>query len=234
MNFKAQIPNILTLGNLISGLLICIYSGSGDYNFLATLVGLALLFDFLDGTVARLLKVSSAIGKDLDSFADMVSFGVAPALVLYYYWQDQWVFGSSNEWYFILLLLPVFAAYRLAVFNNQKQSGEYFKGLPTPALALCSYSIPLASTYSDGVFDMLNNPFFVVLYAVLGAFIMNSNFKMLSFKVGSKNSTLNKLRILIGVSAILLLWIFSFFGIILCLLMYLIISLTIQKRLKTI
>ena len=139
LQIKKQIPNLLTLGNLICGTLIII-SAVQQQRFvdLAWLAVLALAFDFLDGTAARLLGVSSEIGKELDSMADMVSFGVAPALVLYSYWNNELNQGfdayqnvpeSLSFLPYFALLLAAFAGYRLAKFNITEQSNDYFQGL---------------------------------------------------------------------------------------------------------
>ena len=233
MSIKSQIPNAITLGNLFCGLLIVIASFELNFTLVIILASIALVLDFLDGTAARLLKVKSEIGKDLDSLADMVSFGVAPAMVLYNYWSSQTELCSLNDAAYFALLPAVFAAYRLAVFNNQTQSGEYFKGLATPALALLAFAVPLAAGYNDQIYLLLNSLWFMVLYALIGSYFLLSKHRLISYKVGSNDVFLNRIRIGSILGYIVLLIFFKFFGIILCLLLYLIISLTIQKRLNT-
>jgi len=94
---KRQIPNLLTLANLLCGTLIIISAFQLQFVSVAWLAVAALAFDFLDGTAARLLHVSSPIGKELDSFADMISFGAAPALVLYTYWENELFTGTDQS-----------------------------------------------------------------------------------------------------------------------------------------
>lgn len=195
---------------------------------------IAMLFDFLDGTAARALKVTSDLGKDLDSLSDMVSFGVSPAITLYFYWQISFSEGIASYLPLLAFLLPLFAAYRLAIFNNTSQSSEYFKGLATPALALMSYSIPLAGLFNETIYAVMNSAPFIVIYTLLGCYLMLSPIKFLSFKLGSKHKSLNQLRMVLILMAVALLSFFKFFGVILCLIMYLVISLTIQKRLNTV
>src|SRR5687767_3817752 len=96
MNIKKNIPNTLTLGNLVCGCLALVKAMEGDLIWAAYLVGIAALFDFLDGFAARLLKVSSAIGKDLDSLADMVTFGVVPGAVMFMLIRQGLLFENAN------------------------------------------------------------------------------------------------------------------------------------------
>ena len=93
VNIKNNIPNFLTLANLFCGLIIIIHAAQLKFDEIIYWAIAALLFDFMDGTAARMLNVSSTMGKELDSLADIVSFGVAPALVLFYYWKNIYVEG---------------------------------------------------------------------------------------------------------------------------------------------
>lgn len=168
MNIKKHIPNAITCCNLICGCLAIIKVFDDNLILAAYLIGLAALFDFFDGFVARLLKVSSPIGKDLDSLADMVTFGVVPGLIMFkliskfyfinrglsFYAEgsaseiqkfgDTWSnFNSNTLLAYFGLLIPVFSAIRLAKFNNDSRQSESFIGLPTPANAILIGSIPL-------------------------------------------------------------------------------------------
>lgn len=201
-----QVPNILTLANLFCGALAVIFIlhapeyiatfNGADYMvtnpapvyWASGLVVLAGVFDFFDGMVARLLKVQSPMGKELDSLADVVSFGVVPGMVLFRllrsaYMQTPDVFDVS---YFNLapaLLVPCFAAYRLAKFNLDTRQAEHFIGVPTPAVGLLVASFPLI---------MLFNPFNLahyfenvyVLYFIIGllCYLMVSSIPMISLK----------------------------------------------------
>jgi len=235
-SIKSQIPNLLTLANLLCGTLIIISAFQLQFVNIAWLAAAALVFDFLDGTAARLLKVSSPMGKELDSFADMVSFGVAPAMVLYNYWENELVVSSEVGevlWLqylpFFPLLIAAFAGYRLAKFNISEQSNDYFSGLPTPALALAAFSIPLAAEQSLIINTWLTHPAFIVLFSGLGGILLVSNIKLFSMKIGSTNKQLNILRIILIVICIGLLAGLHFFGAFLCFVVYLSLSLTAQK-----
>ena len=131
---KKHIPNLLTCGNLLAGSLAVIFTLYHHRADIAmALIVLAAIFDFFDGLVARALGVSSPIGKDLDSLADVVSFGLAPATLVWYTLQGL---GITSVWSYGVFLLVAFAALRLAKFNNDTRQSTSFLGLPVPSNAL--------------------------------------------------------------------------------------------------
>ena len=145
-----SIPNLLTLANVTIGGIGIIYVLTVDATIGAYFIWVAVVFDYLDGFAARMLKATSPIGKQLDSLADMVSFGALPALIMYKMLEST----SENEYVpYLGLLIMAFSALRLAKFNiDERQSTDFF-GLPTPANALFISSLALSS-YSflnDGV-----------------------------------------------------------------------------------
>lgn len=224
---------MLTLGNLLFGCAAIIFAFRLEFDLVILSIAFSAVLDFLDGAVANWLNVKSDIGKDLDSLADMVSFGAAPALTLYNYWMQTGIELYNLSLPLIVLALPLFAAYRLAVFNNTNEQQEYFTGLATPALAITSFAIPLASSYSNQISEWLNHPAFIILYTLIGGLLMISSIKFYSIKMSSKVKWLNRLRIFSLIAFVALVVIFKFFGVILCLILYLVISLTSQKRLRT-
>ncbi len=164
------------------GCLAIIKIFEGDLVWAAYLVGIAAVLDFFDGFAARLLKVSSPIGKDLDSLADLVTFGVVPGMMMLHLINfsyilnlaklsgaDTYSFGSVTTFSLIsyfALVIPIFSAIRLAKFNNDTRQSESFIGLPTPANAILICSIPL----------ILNWPFDLYTKGNLTQFIANPNF----------------------------------------------------------
>ena len=132
-----HIPNLLTISNLICGCIALYFTFQGKLVFTAYLISLAAVFDFMDGAVARLLNVSNPIGKELDSLADMVSFGLVPGSVVFHLLEED----ALNQYSFMALLIPIFSAYRLAKFNVDENQNENFIGLPTPANCLLFVSI---------------------------------------------------------------------------------------------
>ena len=136
---RRHIPNLITSLNLLTGVLGIIWVFQENINDALIFVIIAAAFDFFDGFVARLLKVQSPEGKELDSLADMISFSAFPALFLFLYLQNQELHISA---YTALLIAP-FSAMRLAIFNTDDQQSDKFIGLPTPANAIFVTSLPL-------------------------------------------------------------------------------------------
>lgn len=126
------VPNAVTLGNMFCGFLTIIYAASGRFDKAALAIGLAVLLDGLDGRVARRLNATSRFGLEFDSFSDLISFGVAPALLLY-----NWCFrtGADEFGVFVTFVYAICAASRLARFNISDPNIKNFTGLPTPGAA---------------------------------------------------------------------------------------------------
>jgi CDP-diacylglycerol---serine O-phosphatidyltransferase len=157
---------MITLGNLLCGCFSITSSSNGSYLMAIFWIALGLVFDFSDGLVARMLKVTSNLGKELDSLSDLLTFGLAPAMILYQYLKN--VYDSETS---ILSLLPylsfsivIFSALRLGNFNLGKyQSKEGFIGLPTPANAILLSSFPLIQKHNPIIFEnILHNPILLV------------------------------------------------------------------------
>ncbi len=153
---RKHLPNAITCLNLLCGCLALTFIFRGNLVTGAYLVGVAAVADFFDGLVARALRVSSPIGKDLDSLADMVSFGVVPGAILHQltqealnggplggYWRDQGAGWAQTVAEFLPFLVTIFSALRLAKFNNDTRQSDAFIGLPTPASTLVVASLPL-------------------------------------------------------------------------------------------
>ncbi|MFN4235093.1 MAG: CDP-alcohol phosphatidyltransferase family protein [Bacteroidia bacterium] len=147
-----QIPNLFTLANLFCGCMAIVYGFSLELEKAGYFIFLGAFFDFIDGFVARLLKVHSEIGKQLDSLADVVSFGVAPGLILFQFLtisQCAYFIPIEERTFNIMafaslgFLVSIFSAYRLAKFNTLKDTSSDFIGLPTPAMAFLVASIPV-------------------------------------------------------------------------------------------
>jgi CDP-diacylglycerol--serine O-phosphatidyltransferase len=185
---RKQIPNIITLLNLLAGCIAITMAFRGNFMAVVIWVVLAALFDFLDGMAARLLKAYSPIGKELDSLADVVSFGVAPAMAVYVLLRDHLSLpaafsGLSSFVPFFAFLIPLFSAYRLAKFNLDERQSSSFLGLPTPANALFWIS------YCYGMVRLspLDDTFLYLTYALilLLSLLMVSEFPMFSLKIKS-------------------------------------------------
>lgn len=141
---KKHIPNTLTSLNLFSGSIATVMAFQGEYTWVVVWVIIAALFDFSDGFAARLLKAYSPIGKELDSLADMVSFGLAPSIAAFRFLSDNTIRISQNpiivEYLpYMAFLLAIFSALRLAKFNVDERQSESFIGLNTPALIITNW-----------------------------------------------------------------------------------------------
>ena len=192
MKFSKYIPNFLTSINLLLGVCGAYLAFWGRPDLTVICILLAAMFDFLDGFAARLLDAYSDIGKDLDSFADLISFGLAPAAVfsslLHYSLTGAWT-GEFWNLYFsdrVLLLIPfiitLFSALRLAKFNNDTTQTENFKGLTTTATGMFSVSY-VYMTYTDNYCPaILINPLFIIFLIILFSYLLVSEMPMFSLK----------------------------------------------------
>jgi CDP-diacylglycerol---serine O-phosphatidyltransferase len=213
-------PNILTSMNILCGSLATILAlESKDYLiYAAILIAAAAVFDFLDGFSARLLSSFSAIGKDLDSLADMVSFGVAPAIIMYQLLKMS-LFGADRTFsletvridelivLFSCILLIVFSGLRLAKFNVDTRQTTSFVGLPTPANAMLIGSIPLilATTNLSFVKDILLNTWVLLAITLFESVMLVAEYPMFALKFKTFNYNENRIRYnFIILSAVLL------------------------------
>ncbi len=219
-----QLPNLFTLLNLFFGCIAIIfilqngisvlYSPDGsqladmpEKIWMASLwMALAALVDFLDGFVARLFKATSDKGKQLDSLADVVSFGVAPGLILYQFLRMSFMkqedgLEVSILWLLPALIVPCAAAYRLAKFNIDSSQQYIFKGMPTPAAGLLIASLPLIYWHTDSetVLKLLLNKWFLYAIILFISYLMVSNLPLMAmkFKDFSLKNNLSKIILLI-------------------------------------
>ncbi|MFA8449775.1 MAG: CDP-diacylglycerol--serine O-phosphatidyltransferase [Bacteroidales bacterium] len=235
-----QIPNLITSGNLLCGSFSVVASFSGRLDIAALLIILGAVFDFFDGMVARLLKASGPIGLQLDSLADMVSFGLAPAVIIFEMLQNSspsttiQIAGIPLIAYFAFIHVP-FAAYRLAKFNVDTRQHTSFIGLPTPASALVLLSFPLIVKYEALRFPHLvltfTNTWFLLITTFILSLLMVSELPLFSlkFKKGDKD---NIVRIIFLIVAVVLLGFFHFLAIPVIILIYIIVSLFRYKKEK--
>ena len=190
-----HIPNFITSLNLASGFSAVIFAANGETVTASWLIVAAMIFDFLDGFSARLLNAYSDIGKELDSLADVVSFGVAPGIIIYNLLINSFYSGapadinafSVNTVLIILTaaLMPVCAALRLAIFNIDETQAKTFRGLPTPANALAVISIVIAGHYSasPAIIFFSASPVLLIIFTVILSILMVSRIPLFSLKV---------------------------------------------------
>jgi CDP-diacylglycerol---serine O-phosphatidyltransferase len=203
-----NIPNFITLGNLLCG---CIAVWTGDIAIGALLIIIAAVLDFFDGLMARALNIHSDMGKELDSLADLVTFGLAPAILIMRMNAPAREFFSIIS--FIPMVLPVAAAWRLARFNIDEEQSAYFKGLPAPANGLFwAFTLLWAATRHESVQSGLPVSSFNPLWhggSILLALLMVSKVKLLNFKVKDFRWKTNSSRWVIVIGSALIIALFS-------------------------
>jgi CDP-diacylglycerol---serine O-phosphatidyltransferase len=194
-----HIPNFLTCCNLVCGCL-GIIGLMEDWNTpTAYFVWAACIFDFFDGFAARLLKISSPIGKELDSLADVVSFGVLPALFMY---EAIGLESPFSYLAYVALLIAVFSAVRLAIFNIDETQSDSFRGLPTPANAIFITALPFLPS---PVFDLVYSPVALTLICVIFSLLLVSRIELFALKFKNFTWADNKVRFTFLVLSVLLL-----------------------------
>ena len=219
---KRFIPNALTSLNLLAGAVSVPLFFAGEFRVGALLIIVAAVFDFLDGFAARLLNARSEIGAQLDSLADVVSFGFAPSVAIYCFmetlgFEPEWI---SNAAFFIV----VFSAIRLAKFNVDTRQTDEFIGLPTPANALALVMVPLLMMDSDFIPAAYELPFFIGMI-ILSSFLMISEIRFIALKFKSWAFAENIYRYLLILTIPIILFVFGMQGFPLIIILYLILSL---------
>lgn len=202
------VPNIITLGNLLCGCLSIVASlVVGDFRLALIFIIASAVCDFFDGFTARLLKQYSDIGVQLDSLADMVSFGVAPSAMMFAFALDAPTLFELNDVVahiivYVPFIMAAFSALRLAKFNIDDSQHETFEGLPTPANALFCASFVYAALYSGKAVEVE----WIALISVVMAALLVSPIRMFSFKLKSFGWSKNKsLYIFLALSLVALL-----------------------------
>ncbi|HKP31348.1 MAG TPA: CDP-diacylglycerol--serine O-phosphatidyltransferase [Chitinophagaceae bacterium] len=252
-----HIPNIFTLLNLFFGCLAIVYSLQLNVSFFyevngepilesmqsslwmgSLFIGIAAVIDFFDGFIARMLNASSKLGKELDSLSDIVSFGVAPAVILYQIlrlalMRQEDGADESVIWNFPAFILACCAAYRLAKFNLDDSQQYYFKGVPSPASALVVASLPLILYYNyfeGSVNDLLLNKWVLYLIIFLLSYLMVSNIPFLSLKFQNKTLKGNLPLIIMVILSVVLIMVLKWLAVPIIFLLYIIISVTTIRK----
>lgn len=237
---KYIIPNGITILNLLAGSLACVYAFEDSTGKIAIyLIVAAAIFDLLDGLVAKLLNATSEFGKQLDSLADVISFGLAPSFLLYRILQMGFV--KMGEGSFILespsfgqrlilfsaFAVAAFAALRLARFNISTSKSVDFQGLPVPANALFVLSlwIVLHYTENDMVQSIVLNIYIILAVIVLLSFLMVSNIPMISFKFKNFSLAENYWRYLLIIGSIIMFMLFGISSLFFIMTFYIVLSL---------
>lgn len=196
---KKHIPNALTCANLFSGCIGVVFAFKGDLNIAAYAVLISGICDFFDGFAARLLNVKSPIGKELDSLADMVSFGFLPGVVMFQLLAQSDF--SSPYLPYLGFMMTIFSALRLAKFNIDTRQTEDFIGLNTPMNTLFIVSLPFIQKDYPA---LIGSSILLVAITVIMSFLLTSELRIFSLKFSSMKWEPNKIKfIFLIVSAIL-------------------------------
>ena len=232
MNLKKHIPNIITLLNLLCGCIALVFAGEANFEMAFFFVCLGIFFDFFDGFFARLFNVSSPLGLQLDSLADMVNSGVVPGFVQFKMLSNS-VNSDPSLMYlpYLGFIITLGSCYRLANFNIDTRQTDSFIGLPTPANALFILSLPLLLKNSDSliVLELLINPWVLLFISMLSAYILNAEIPLFALKIKKFNLKDNALQLFFLLISILLLVYLQFAGVALIIVFYVLLSIITNK-----
>lgn len=230
MEIKKHIPNSITCMNLFSGCVSIVLAFHGFFLWALLFILLAGVFDFCDGMAARLLHTSSVIGKELDSLADVVSFGLAPSMIIFKHIDNI----SDSEWVmFAAFFIAVFSALRLAKFNVDTRQTSSFIGLPTPPNAIFFASLlsitdpmmPVPSYLGREMFMPILNNLWVILFLVaIFSYLLVAEIPMFSLKFKNLSWSDNKVRFIFLILSALLLIVFQLAAFPFIILLYLVMS----------
>ena len=242
MSIKKHIPNIITLGNLSSGLIAILLILNGHYVWAGFFTFLGAFFDFFDGMVARLLGVTGELGKQMDSLADMVSFGVVPGMAMFamlklanadlanevFYANENLNILIHSDTVYALpgFLITLFSALRLAKFNIDTRQSSSFIGVPTPAVTLFVLSVFLISVLKQDelVVRMVATPWILYIVTILSAYALVAELPLFAMKFKVWNWQDNKIRwVFVGI-VVALLAIFQLVAVPLIIIVYVILS----------
>jgi CDP-diacylglycerol--serine O-phosphatidyltransferase len=228
-----QIPNFITSMNLVAGSLAVIFAIDGHLVWAGIFICLASVFDFLDGFAARLLKAYSEVGKQLDSLADLISFGLAPAAILFtllefsLFESNQPIYEINAHWsqwliLFSAMLMPVMGAVRLARFNVIQSGETFFRGLPIPANGLfwASLGLMLEVPGHQGFLQFIYSTHNLVVLGLLTSGMMVISLPMFSLKFKNLNLKENWYRYFFLVVSLFLLVFLNVYGLALSILAY--------------
>lgn len=193
----------------------------------AYFIWIAALLDFADGLVARALKAYSTIGGDLDSLADMVSFGVLPSFIMFYLIEDALV-GQYTWLAYLAFTIATFSALRLAIFNVDTQQTDKFIGLPTPSSAMLVSSLPLGTLVWFQ--ELVANPVFLIGLALVDAYLLVANIELLAFKFKNYSWAENKLKYIFIIISVTLFISLRSIAIPIVLLFYILVSVIVSTK----
>jgi len=235
MNIKKHIPNLITLINLFCGCIAVVFVSESNYEMAFYMVCLGIFFDFFDGFFARLFKVSSPLGLQLDSLADMVTSGVVPGYVMFsMFTNSAHELGTNPMIPFLGFIVTLGSCYRLANFNIDTRQTDSFIGLPTPANALFILSLPLVIKFSDSliILEILTNQWILLVITLCSAYVLNAEIPLFALKIKKFNLKDNALQIIFLLISLVMLIFLHYIAIPLIIIFYVLLSVVNNKFLK--
>ena len=225
-----SLPNIITLSNLFFGCLtvLLLVENKLEIQYVFILTFICLILDFFDGLIARFFNLKSDIGIQLDSLADMISFGLVPGIIIYnlFIQAPSSYVGSifSSVVPFFSFLVTIASAIRLAKFNISKSNSNFFKGLPTPANTILIYSLSIIISENNKFADLFLNYSSLMLLVLVSSFLLVCNLKLLSFKFKKFRWKGNRRRICILFISAILIYMLGFYSVPLIITIYVLVS----------
>lgn len=222
---RKNLPNALTCCNLLCGCIGVVEVFHNNILLSCLLMGIALICDFFDGFLARLLKVSSPIGKDLDSLADMITFGLLPSVIVFQLLMQS-IPDLTGIWMaYPAFMIAIFSAIRLAKFNNDPRQSDSFIGVPTPAVAMLVGSLPvILHMYGDEWKQLIVNTNNLLILTVVLSFLLVSEIKLIALKFKSFGWQGNEFRYSFIIASILLLLTLHILAVPIILVLYILLS----------
>ena len=252
-----NLPNLFTAANLISGCIAIILALAGRIDLAPFAIFAGAIFDFFDGFIARKMKIAGEMGKQMDSLADMVTFGLAPGMIMFMLlisqtsagfigdplkiWLNQILEGDFSIAYpLIALIIPFFSLFRLAKFNIDTRQTESFIGLPTPANTLFFMSYPLVAFYAGGdseimkvVSEFMFHPVSICVVICVMSLLLVSEIPLFSLKFKSFGMKGNEIRYVFLLISLIFILVFKAWALALIVFLYLVLSILENYVLKT-
>lgn len=229
---RNQLPNFLTLCNLVCGYLGIMEVFQGSLTRAAYYMWAGLMFDFLDGLIARILGSTSPLGKQLDSLADLITFGFLPTVLMYQLIQQQ---NGDPRLAACSVLLLACAAIRLAKFNLDTQQEKVFFGLPSPAPALLISTYPtlLQNDYYPSIEAFIAHPYTMIGVVIVLSWLMVSPLQFLALKFTNLSWRYNRLRYFVMLTGVIAILVFRTTGLAYSTLLYIFCSILFQRSVKS-
>jgi len=229
-----HIPNTITCLNLFCGCVATYYGFIGDYEASLIFIIFGAVFDFFDGLAARALQAFSPIGKDLDSLADLITFGLAPSSLIFSTLQEFYpAYSGIGIWAYLpylAFLIAVFSGLRLAKFNNDTRQTSSFIGLPVPANALFWSSLIVGTYLGDLIIIFAIIPYLIIVLIPVSCWLLVSEIPMFSLKFKNLSWKDNHVRYIFLLGSLILLAMFQIIGIALIVVWFILLSLFTQRK----